>query len=101
MPELIHDRGARRFRLPLEDGSEAYLEYTERQPGTLDLAHTIVPSPFRGHGIGSDLVERVLRYARDEGHEVVPSCPFVAAFIRKHPEYEALVAGEGEDVEER
>ncbi|HEV2130677.1 MAG TPA: GNAT family N-acetyltransferase [Longimicrobiaceae bacterium] len=89
---LIHDRAASRFRLPLEDGGEAIIEYAERDSGTLDLLHTEVPPPSQGEGIGSEIVEQVLRYARDHDLRIVPSCPFVAAYLQEHPEYRDLVA---------
>ncbi|CAN5740414.1 MAG: N-acetyltransferase [Gemmatimonadetes bacterium] len=90
---LIHDRAASRFRLPLEDGGEAFIEYVEPDSGTLDLLHTVVPPAARGEGIGSGLVEQVLRYARDQDLRIVPSCPFVAAYLQEHPEYRELPAG--------
>ncbi len=90
--ELIHDRAANRFRLPLDGGDEAYVEYAEQGAGTLDLLHTIVPPGAQGEGVGSRLVEQVLRHARDNHLRVVPSCHFVAAYLDEHPEYRDLVA---------
>lgn len=89
---LIHDADAHRFRLPLKGGGEAYLDYAERGSGTLDLLHTTVPPDARGNGNGSELVEQVLRYAREHDLRVVPSCPFVSAYVRGHPEHEDLIA---------
>ena len=88
--EVVHDSAARRFRLPLDDG-EAYLEYTERGPHTLDLLHTVVPPSEQGHGIGSHVVEHALQYAREHGYRIVPSCPFVRAWLAEHAEYQDLV----------
>lgn len=90
--KLIHDRDARRFRLPLDGGGEAHISYTEREAGTLDLRHTEVPPAHRGDGVASELVEQVLTHVREEGLRIVPSCPFVAAYIRDHPEHASLVA---------
>lgn len=89
---LMHDRSAHRFRMPLEEGGEAYVEYAEREAGTLDLQHTVVPPESRGKGHGSEIVEQVLRYAREQGLRIIPSCPFVAAHLRKHPEHADLSA---------
>ena len=44
--------------------------------------------------LGSALVATALDDARSEGLEVVPLCPFVAAFIERHPEYQDLVAAD-------
>ena len=44
----------------------------------------------RGGGIASQLTHRALEYAREHGYRVMPSCPFVAAYIERHPEYREL-----------
>jgi hypothetical protein len=38
------------------------------------------------------LTEHALRYARQRGYKVVPSCPFVAVYIERHPEYRDVLA---------
>jgi hypothetical protein len=90
--DLIHDRDASRFRLLLEGGDEAYIEYSPLGSTTLDLLHTIVPPEAQGEGVGTRLVEQVLGYARDHNLRIVPSCQFVAAYLAEHPEYGDLVA---------
>lgn len=72
------------------DGRLAYLEY-RREPGLLDIVHTEVPGEMKGRGVGGTLAEAALRYARENGLRVVPHCPFVAAYIRRHPEHRDLV----------
>jgi predicted GNAT family acetyltransferase len=89
--KLIHDRPAHRFRLPLDDGDEAFIDYVNHGAGVLDLQHTVVPEKYRGKGIGSRLIGEVLAHVRDEGFRFLPSCPFVAAYLRDHPEYRTLV----------
>lgn len=53
--------------------------------------HTEVPESLAGGGIGSRLVEGALAHARGIGVQVIPRCPFVAAYIRRHPEERDLV----------
>jgi len=57
------------------------------------LAHTEVPDAISRRGIGSRLVRAALDDARARQLRVVPRCPFVDAYIERHPEYRALVAG--------
>lgn len=76
------------------DGRLAYLEY-RREPGLLDIVHTEVPGEMKGRGVGGTLAEAALLYAREKGLRVVPHCPFVAAYIRRHPEYRDLVVKTG------
>jgi len=52
-----------------------------------------VPKPLEGHGLGSALARGALELARIQGYKIVPQCPFIAAYIAKHPEFRDLVAG--------
>ncbi len=54
--------------------------------------HTEVPTALNGRGIGSALVRGELDIARAQGLKVEARCPFVAAYIAKHPEYADLPA---------
>lgn len=85
-----HDRERRRFVADLE-GPEAHLEYVLLAGGQLDFRHTFVPPEQRGKGVAEDLVRAGLGYAQEEGLRVVPSCPYVARFIERHPEFAGLV----------
>ena len=57
----------------------------------LSLNHTEVPAALRGKGLADALARSTLEYARDHGMTVEPYCPFVAAFIRRHSEYQSLL----------
>lgn len=85
-----HEPEARRFAANL-DGKTAYLTYRELDGRILDLDHTFVPREHRGGGIASQLTAEALAYARDRGYKVVPSCPFVAAYIGRHPQHRDLL----------
>jgi predicted GNAT family acetyltransferase len=50
------------------------------------LVHTEVLEGFEGQGIGSQLVRAVLEDLREREIAVVPKCPFVVAWLQKHPE---------------
>jgi predicted GNAT family acetyltransferase len=56
------------------------------------LPITEVPEALEGQGIGSALARGALDDVRAQGLQVIPLCPFVAAFIRRHPEYLDLVS---------
>ena len=88
----VHDEaGARRYEAKVEGGT-AFLDY-ELRGGAIVLTHTEVPVAARKQGVGEALVRRALDDAGARGLTVVPLCPFVAAFIRRHPEYQHLVRG--------
>lgn len=87
----VRDNPARqRFELDAE-GHVAFSEY-RRSAGILTIMHTEVPPALNGKGIGSRLVRGLLERARAEGAKVRPLCPFVRAYIQKHPEYADLLA---------
>lgn len=75
------------------DGEIAYLAY-RLEAGRLLLVSTQVPPNLQGHGLGSALARAALQDAADRGLLVVPLCPFVASYIRRHQAYLPLVAPE-------
>lgn len=82
---------AHRYELDV-DGHVAFVAYRDTDAGDRMFAHTEVPQPLEGQGIGGRLVKGALEAARAEGRRIIPSCPFVRAYIDRHPEYEDLVA---------
>jgi predicted GNAT family acetyltransferase len=71
-------------------GNLALMQY--RMAGdTIIFTHTKVPEQLEGQGIGSKLVRMGLDEAKARGLKVVPACPFVARFIREHPEFQSLI----------
>ena len=86
---VTQDEAAHRFEIAV-DGRTASLEY-HRGRDFLSLVHTEVPAEMEGRGIGGKLAQAALEFARDANLKVIPSCPFVASYIRRHPEYLELV----------
>lgn len=74
-----------RFVVDLPDG-EAELLYGEFGEDVLDLQHTEVPRSGRGKGVGDALVRAALAYARERGARVMATCPYVQAWLRRHPD---------------
>ncbi len=55
------------------------------------LTHTEVPVELEGQGIGSQLVRKALTDIKEKDLILVPLCPFVATYIKNHPEWKSLV----------
>lgn len=72
------------------NGKLAVVEYMDRG-ARIVYTHTEVPDGQEGEGIGSQLAKYELEYARAQEKIVLPLCPFIAAYIRRHPEYQDLV----------
>ena len=61
------------------------------EPGLVVLVHTEVAPAAEGAGVGSRLIRAALDDLRARSLHVVPLCPFVAAYIQRHPDYADLV----------
>jgi predicted GNAT family acetyltransferase len=83
-PQVKDNRAASRFELEV-DGQIAFLRYN-RTPTTLSLVHTEVPEAMRGRRLGDVLAKAGIDAARAEGLRLVVICPFVRAYLRRHPE---------------
>lgn len=81
-----------RFELDVE-GAVAFIDCRRAAGSGLAMIHTEVPHELSGQGVGTALVQGALDLARTRGMEVLPYCPFVHAYIRRHPEYVDLVSG--------
>jgi predicted GNAT family acetyltransferase len=83
------NRSANRFELAT-DASVAFIDY-RRSHGVVTMTHAEVPPALSGQGIGSQLVKGALDLVRADGEKVVPRCPFIAAYINRHDEYQPLL----------
>lgn len=81
---------ASRYEADLEGRAAGFAEY-RRSGDTVVMPHTEVFDDFGGQGVGTALVRHALDDLRERGLRVIPTCPFVASFIDKHPEYRELV----------
>ena len=82
---------AAQHRFELEVDGHVAAAYYERSGEVIIFEHTEVPAELGGKGIGSKLVKGALDQVRAEGLSVVPQCPFVKAWIEKHPDYSNLL----------
>jgi predicted GNAT family acetyltransferase len=87
---LVDNAGGHRFELTVNH-STAYMEYGDREEA-LALFHTEVPAQLEGQGVGSALVEKVLAEVERRQRLLIPLCPFVTSYLKRHPEWQRLVA---------
>lgn len=92
MTTPVRDNSARqRYELEV-GGALAFIDY-RREGRIVSMTHAEVPLASRGGGVGSALVAGALVLVRQRGEKVVPLCPFVAHYMRRHPEARDLLAG--------
>ncbi len=90
MDQVRDNRSEQEFELKT-GGDKAVAAY-QLEGDTIVFTHTVVPPAIEGQGVGSRLIRGALDLVRDRGLKVVPQCPFVAAYVDKHPAYRDLLA---------
>jgi uncharacterized protein len=88
MTDITNNKTEHRFELAI-DGHVA-MSYYEIADGVVTFTHTEVPPELGGKGIGSKLIKGALDQVRADGLKVIAMCPFVKAYLEKHPDYADL-----------
>lgn len=88
--ELIDNEERHQYEFHVEKYTPK-IEYIKSTNGEIYLTHTEVPTALSGMGIGSQIVEKSLKDIERQELRLVPLCPFVAAYIHKHPEWKRIV----------
>lgn len=87
---IEHHEARQRFECT-EEGVLCVLDY--QLSGTvMTITHTGVPQAVGGRGIAADLTRHALDTARSRGWKLRPVCSYAAAYIKRHPEYQDLLA---------
>ncbi|WP_299182398.1 GNAT family N-acetyltransferase [uncultured Chryseobacterium sp.] len=78
-----------RFEIEI-NGHYAFIDYKEMS-SKIALIHTEAEPELAGTGAAAAVVEKTLHYIEDQGKKLLPFCPFVFAYIKKHPEWKRIV----------
>ena len=90
MAEVKRNDAAGRYEI-IQDGQVVgFAEFRPAGEGAVMLPHTVVDEGHEGEGLGSQLAKAALDDLRAQGKKAVPTCAFIAGYIRKHPEYADL-----------
>ena len=93
MAEDLTDNEAREQFEMVTDGILSRIEY-KIMGNKIFLTHTEVPHELEGKGVGSKIVKAALEEVESRGLKLIPLCPFVASYIKRHPEWESLLAAD-------
>lgn len=85
------NRHHHRFELEI-DGKMSLVAYQNVDDETLALLHTEVDPNLEGQGVGSHLVKEVLEYVERNNLKIIPLCPFVTVYLKRHPEWNRVVS---------
>lgn len=81
---ITHNSIQNRFESE-QNGLIAVADY-RLNSGVMTVTHVIVPPALRGGGLATALAEEIVAHARREKIKIEPQCPFMAAYLEKHPE---------------
>lgn len=91
--QVVDNLDQQRYEIHV-DGALAGFAVYHRQSGVVRFSHTEVDPAYEGQGLGSVLARSALDETRRNGEQIVPLCPFIAGYIRRHPQYVDLVVPE-------
>ena len=86
-----------RFTISVDGQQVGFTEYVDRD-GQRIFPHTEVRDDFGGRGLGTIVIGEALQATRDAGLRIVPVCPMVAAYVKKHSEFADVVDRADSDV---
>ncbi len=90
---LTNDTAQHRYEARIDGGLAGYLEYQLTDEIAV-ISHTEVPAAFEGRGVGSALARHALDdIAEHSTRSIIVLCPFVLAWLERHPEYKRLTYG--------
>ena len=87
---LVKNADKQQFEITIE-GHKALIVYSEK-PGIITLIHTEVEPALEGKGAATAVIEKTLNYLEQNKYQLVPRCPLVFAYIKKHPEWKRIVS---------
>ncbi|MGH3206202.1 MAG: GNAT family N-acetyltransferase [Trebonia sp.] len=91
-PVVTDNPAASRYELHVGPELAGYVDYLMRDHDTaISLVHTQVAPAFQGEHLATRLARYSLDDARKRGLGVLPFCPYITSWIKKHPEYAELV----------
>ncbi|QEO14162.1 N-acetyltransferase [Agromyces intestinalis] len=90
MSDIVRNDERHRYELRVDGDLAGFAAFRE-EPGRIVFTHTVVLPAYEGRGLGSRLAESALGDAVSRGLVIVPECPFIAAYVRRHPEYAGSV----------
>lgn len=89
--DIRHNEASSQYETTV-DGETAFVSYDREDPDVIVFTHTIVPDEISGRGVAGAVVKHALDDARRQNLKVVPQCSYVAAYIKRHSEYQDLLA---------
>jgi uncharacterized protein len=88
---VVDEPDEARYEARTDDGALAGFAAYQLAENLIVMTHTEVDPAYAGQGVATELIRGALDDVRARHLAVLPLCPFVLAFIQRHPEYGDLV----------
>ncbi|MBK1438523.1 N-acetyltransferase [Parapedobacter sp. ISTM3] len=92
---IVKDETQRQYQLTI-DGQVAFIDYKQHGKRVY-LIHTEVPATLEGRGVAASLVGKVFTHIEQNGELLIPLCPYVQAYLKRHPEWNHLMEKQPND----
>ena len=90
MVKLTHNYEEQRYTLHLENGKEAYVNYS-LESEMMRLTYSYVPTELRGDGVGKELVEKTFEMLTEEGFKAEAVCSYIQAVAHRHNKWSTII----------
>ncbi|MGY4719098.1 GNAT family N-acetyltransferase [Naumannella huperziae] len=88
---IEHAERKHRYEVWVGDDLAGFTRYTLPDDDHVDFIHTEVGDRYAGQGLAARLVREALDDVRAQGKRIIPHCPYVASYVRKHDDWADLV----------
>ncbi|AOM78802.1 GNAT family N-acetyltransferase [Pedobacter steynii] len=86
---LVKNTEDKRFELKIGDYI-TFIDYKEHDK-KIWLIHTEAPAELQGKGAATAVIEKTLAYIEENGYTLIPICPLVAAYLKRHPDWNRIL----------
>lgn len=87
---VVHQPEQSRYELHVDGRLAGFVRYRPHADH-VEFLHTEVDPEFEGQGLGSRLAAGALDDVRASAGRATATCPFIAAYVKRHPEYEDVI----------
>jgi uncharacterized protein len=89
-PAIARDASGHRYTISVGGKPAGFTEYVDRRDQRI-FVHTVIDDAFAGQGLGAVLARFALDDTRSAGKRIVAICPFIAAYVARHHDWDAVI----------
>ena len=89
--QLTQNDKSGEFTLYVNGEQSGEMTFVYKEKDVISVNHTGVNSELKGQGLGKHLMEEMVKFARENGLKVIPTCPYVKTMIDRTPEYQDVL----------